>query len=207
MNPEIIFLNHGSFGARPLPVFTAYQHWQRTLEAEPVAFLGRQIASLLRAVREPLAELVGAPTDDIVFVPNATHGMNIIARSLPFGPGDEVLLTSHEYGAVDRACRFVAGQRGFAARVQHIPVALTTAQAFADHLWEGVTARTRTIVISHITSPTALILPVAQICRRAAQAGIMVIVDGAHAPGQIDLDLAALGADFYVANCHKWLCT
>ncbi len=206
LRPDIAFLNHGSFGARPQPVFDAYQRWQAELEAEPVEFLGRRLDGLLAEARASLAAYVGTQADNLVFVPNSTHGMNVIARSIELRPGDEVLGTTHEYGAVERTWRFVCAQRGATYRSQHLPLPVASAEALSEQLWSGVTERTRVLVISHITSPTALILPVAEICRRAAAAGILTAVDGAHAPGQIDLALDDLGADFYVGNCHKWLC-
>ncbi len=205
LRPDIVFLNHGSFGARPVPVFEAYQRWQRELEQEPVAFLGRELHDRLAHARACLADYVGTEPDDLVFVPNVTHGMNIVARSLSLGPGDEVLGTSHEYGAVERTWSFLASRDGFTYHSQHIPLPVADAEAFIECLWGGVNDRTRAIVISHITSPTALILPVAEICHRAAEAGILVVVDGAHAPGQIPLHLSDLGADFYTGNLHKWL--
>lgn len=206
LRPDVVLLNHGSFGARPQPVFTAYQRWQRELEAQPVEFLGRRLPELLRTAREQVAAYVGAEPNNLVFVHNATHGMNIIARSLKLQPGDEVLLTNHEYGAVERTWRFICGKQGATLRIQPLPLPMTTAEDFIDHLWQGVTERTRILLISHITSPTALIFPIAEICQRAHAQGILVAVDGAHAPGQIPLALEALGADFYVANLHKWLC-
>jgi isopenicillin-N epimerase len=206
LRPDVVFLNHGSFGARPRPVFETYQQWQRELEAQPVEFLGRRLPDLLRAARSHVAAFVGAQPENLVFVPNATHGMNIIARSLKLMPNDEVLLTNHEYGAVERTWRFICGQRGATLHTQPLPLPITTTDAFIDHLWQGVTERTRLLVISHITSPAALIFPIAEICQRAHAQGILVAVDGAHAPGQIPLALEQLGADLYVANLHKWLC-
>jgi isopenicillin-N epimerase len=203
--PEISFPNHGSYGARPRPVFEAYQRWQRELEAQPVAFLGRRHRDLLAEARASLAAYLGTQPDNLVFVPNTTHGINIIARSLDLKPGDEVLGTDHEYGAVQRTWRFICGQRGASYHAQPIPLPVTTPAALIEALWAGVTERTRVIVVSHITSPTALIFPVAAIVQRAREAGILTIIDGAHAPGQIDRDLEAIGADFYVGNCHKWL--
>jgi isopenicillin-N epimerase len=208
LRPGIAFLNHGSYGACPRPVFETYQQWQRTLEAQPVEFLGRRLHELLAEARERLATYIGAPAGAVVFVPNATHGMNIVARSLQqlLEPGDEVLGTDHEYGAVERTWRFLCEQRGAYYRVQQVGLPLATPEEMIERVWEGVTARTRAIVVSHITSPTAIIVPVAELCRRAAERGMLTIVDGAHAPGQIHLDLEALGADFYTGNCHKWLC-
>jgi isopenicillin-N epimerase len=205
VRPDIAYLNHGSYGARPRPVFEAYQRWQRGLEAEPVEFLARRLPDLLAEARATVADYVGTSPDHLVFIPNATHGMNIIARSLDFAPGDEVLGTDHEYGAVERTCRFICERQGAKYRTQPIPLPITSAEAIIEQLWQGVTRRTRLIVVSHISSPTALIFPVAEIARRAAAQGILTAVDGAHAPGQIDLDLEAIGADFYIGNGHKWL--
>jgi isopenicillin-N epimerase len=206
VRPDIAYLNHGSFGARPHPVFEAYQRWQRELEAQPVEFLGRRLSDLLAEARANLASYVGAPPDNLVFVPNATHGMNIIARSLDLRPGDEVLGTDHEYGAVERTWRFNCERQGALYRIQPISLPVSSAEAIVEQLWQGVTERTRLIVVSHISSPTALTFPVAEIARRAAAQGILTAVDGAHAPGQLDLNLEAIGADFYVGNGHKWMC-
>ncbi len=206
LRPDISFLNHGSFGACPQPVFETYQAWQRELEVNPVAFLGRRLDGLLADARARLAQYVGTATDNLVFVPNVTHGVNVVARSLDLQPGDEVLSTDHEYGAADRAWRFVCQKRGARYVSQPIPLPISSTEALVEDLWAGVTEHTRAIFISHITSPTALILPVERICQRARAAGILTVVDGAHAPGQIDLALDALGVDFYAGNCHKWLC-
>jgi isopenicillin-N epimerase len=206
LNPDVIFLNHGSFGATPRPVFEVYQDWQRRLEWEPVRFLDERMPELFAAARRPLADYLHVAHDDLVYVPNATFGVNVIARSLPLGPGDEVLATDHEYGACDRTWQFMSQKKGFIYRQQPIPMPLTTAEAMLDSLWAGVTDRTRVIFVSHITSSTAQRFPVEEICARARQAGILTLVDGAHAPGQIPLDLEHIGADFYTGNCHKWLC-
>lgn len=205
LDPDVVFLNHGSFGATPRPVFEAYQAWQRRLERQPVEFLIRELTDLLRVARRALGEYLHADADDLVYVPNATVGVNIVARSLALGPGDEVLTSDHEYGACDNAWEFVCGKAGASYVHQPIPLPVRSAEEIADQFWQGVTPRTRAIFLSHITSPTALRLPVETICRRARQAGILTCVDGAHAPGQIPLDMEAVGADFYAGNCHKWL--
>ena len=206
LDPDVVFLNHGSFGACPRPVFEAYQAWQAELERQPVEFLGRRFNELMRSARESLAAHVGADPDDLVYVPNATTGLNIVARSLLLQPGDEVLSTDHEYGALDRTWRFVCQKRR--ARYVHstLPVPVGSGDQIVEALWAGVTERTRVLFLSHITSPTALILPIAELVRRARERGIITVIDGAHAPGQIPVDLEMLGADFYAGNCHKWMC-
>lgn len=206
LDPNVVFLNHGSFGACPKPVFTEYQRWQLELERQPVEFIGRRFASLLRTAREKLAAYVGTQADNLVYVPNATHALNIVARSLQLKPGDEILATNHEYGAMERMWRFLCEKWGARYVVQPVGLPLTTPEAFVEQFWSGVTVRTRVIFLSHITSPTALIFPLAEICRRARAAGILTIVDGAHTVGQLPLNLDALGVDVYTSNCHKWLC-
>jgi isopenicillin-N epimerase len=205
LDPSVTFLNHGSFGATPRPVFRTYQHWQCALEKQPVEFLGRRATGLMAEARSALGSYLGTQAERVVFVTNVTVAVNIVARSLKLGVGDEVLATDHEYGACDRTWRFLSRKQGFTYINQRIPVPVTTTEAFVEGLWKGVTRRTKVIFLSHITSPTALVFPVAEVCRRARQAGILTVVDGAHAPGQIRLHLEELGADFYGANLHKWL--
>jgi len=205
LDPQVVFLNHGSFGACPKAVFEAYQKWQLRLERQPVQFLGTEFPEHMRAARSALGEYLGAEADDLVFVPNATFGVNVIARSLNLQPGDEVLTSDHEYGACDRTWTFVCRKSGATYHHQPVGYPAGSAEEIAEQIWQGVTGRTRLIFLSHITSPTALTLPVAEICARARQAGILTLIDGAHAPGQIPLDLQAVGADFYTGNCHKWM--
>ena len=205
LRPDVVFLNHGSFGACPRSVFDVYQQWQRELEQQPVEFLGRRFNGLMLAARTALATYLHADPDDLVFVPNATTGLNIVARSLALQPGDEVLSTDHEYGALDRTWRFLCGKSGAHYVNSAIPLPIRSAEEVVEQIWAGVTPRTRVLFVSHITSPTALILPITELIRRARSGGILTIVDGAHAPGQIPLDLDALGADFYAGNLHKWL--
>ncbi len=205
LDPKVTFLNHGSFGAVPRPVFEAYQHWQLELEKQPVEFLGRRASSLLYKSRTDLANYLGTQADNLVYVTNATIGLNIVARSLQLSPDDEVLASNHEYGALDRTWQFLSAKCSF-KYINHplsLPVSSTN---FVEDFWHGVTRHTKVIFLSHITSPTALIFPIQQICERARQEGIITIIDGAHAPGQIDLDLEALDVDFYSGNLHKWLC-
>lgn len=206
LDPDVIFLNHGSFGATPRPVFESYQVWQRRLEWQPVQFLGTDIAAYLAEARQALGSYLNVAADNLVYVPNATFGVNVVARSLQLGPGDEVLATDHEYGACENAWLFMSRERGFRYARQPIPLPLASAADVVEQFWAGVTPQTKVIFLSHITSPTAMRLPVEAICARARAAGILTVIDGAHAPGQISLDLTAMGADFYTGNCHKWLC-
>lgn len=207
---DVVFLNHGSFGACPKPVFEQYQAWQLELERQPVEFLGRRSDALLDAARAELAAYLNAPVDELVFVPNATLGLNTFIRSLmlhSLKAGDEILTTDHEYGALDRTWEFVERYTGAKYIHQHIPMPVTTHADFVEQFWAAVKPQTKIIFLSHITSPTALTFPVGEICRRARAAGIMTIIDGAHVPGQLSLDITALGADVYSGNLHKWLCT
>jgi isopenicillin-N epimerase len=195
LDPDVVFLNHGSFGACPRPVFESYQSWQRELEREPVQFIARRQADLLADARAALGRYVGAQADDLTFVPNATTAVNIAARALRLEPGEEVLATNLEYGACDLTWEHECAKAG--AQYVRVP---------ADELLEHRTERTRAVYLSHITSETALLLPVERIVQEARARGISTVVDGAHAVAQVDLDLTALGADFYAGNCHKWLC-
>lgn len=190
LDPELVFLNHGSYGACPRPVFDRYQEWQRELERRPVEFLGRRFDDLVEDALAPLAAYVGAEAEDLVFVPNTTAGLNAVIRSLRLEPGDEVLATTSEYGALVRTWEFVG-------------VSLRTVQA--ERLAESVTDRTKVVFCSHISSPTAALADVVGAVAAARSVGALAIVDGAHAPGQVPLDLTALGADIYAGNCHKWL--
>jgi isopenicillin-N epimerase len=205
LDPNIHFLNHGSFGACPRSVFDDYQRWQRELEAQPVEFLGRRFDGLMAEARRALAGYVCCDPDDLVYVPNATQGVNIVARSLALAPGDEVLASDHEYGALNRTWEYLCEKQGAQYRRVEIPVPVSTEADFVERVWNAVTPRTRVLFLSHITSPTALIFPVQELVRRARTAGILTIIDGAHAAGQLPLDLGAPGADFYSANCHKWM--
>jgi isopenicillin-N epimerase len=219
LDPAVTFLNHGSFGATPRPVFQAYQRWQRELERQPVEFLGRRFQDLMSAARAALGDYLGTAANNLVYTSNVTVSLNIVARSLAsssslgagLGPGDEVLSSDHEYGALDRTWRFLAKERGFKYINQPIVPPLLEGEgpgvrSFLDQLWKGVTPRTRVIFLSHITSPTALLFPVEAVIQLARREGILTVIDGAHAPGQIPLRLDDLGADFYGGNLHKWLC-
>jgi isopenicillin-N epimerase len=201
LDRNVVYLNHGGYGACSAPVFEEYQRWQSALERQPTDFLLRKLSPwfwettatprLLDDARASLADFLGAQAADLVFMPNATSGLNAVIRSLRIRPEEEVLTTGHEYGAILRAWKFVRAN---------------VVVCEPDELVSQIGLRTRAILVSHITSPTALVLPVAEICAAARKAGVLSIVDGAHVPGHIPLDLETLGADIYVGNCHKWLC-
>ena len=205
LDPTVVFLNHGSYGATPKPVFEAYQNWQRQLERQPVLFLGRELPGLLLASRAVLGDYLNAHPDDLVYIPNATHAVNIVAHSLRLKPGDEILTTDHEYGACDFTWDFMCEKTGATYIHQHIQLPVLSKEEIIEQFWRGVTPNTRVIYLSQITSSTALRLPVEEICERARQAGILTIIDAAHSPGQIPVDLQALDADVVFGNAHKWL--
>jgi isopenicillin-N epimerase len=191
LDPEVAYFNHGTYGACPVDVFDEYQRLQEELEREPTEFLTRRFPALLDDARAALASFVGARTEDLVFAPNATSALNAVIRSLRIRPNEEILTTKHEYGAILRTLGFIRAN-----------VVLVE----PDELIASIGIRTRAIVVSHITSPTAFVLPVEDVCEAARKAGVLSIVDGAHAPGHIPLDVEAIGADVYAGNCHKWLC-
>ena len=205
LDPRVVYLNHGSFGATPKPVFKVYQEWQRELEEQPVHFFIDGLMVELAKARNALASYLHADAQDLAFIPNATHAVNLVARSLNLQPGDEVLSSNQEYGACNNIWEFICQKTGAHYIRQPIPFPIASQEEVLDQLWQGVTPRTKIIFLSHITSPTAVCFPVESICRRARQASILTFVDGAHAPGQIPLDLESIGADFYTGNCHKWM--
>jgi isopenicillin-N epimerase len=205
LDPEIAFLNHGSFGSCPRPVFDRYQAWQRELESEPIDFLDRRLPELLAAARTALAAYVGCAAQDLAFVQNATTGVNLAARSLALRPGDEVLATDLEYGACDLAWDWVC-RRAEARYVRApLPLPLGDPSDLTDALFAYASERTRVVYVSHVTSTTGLVLPLEEILARARTLGLVTVVDGAHAPAHVPVDLAALGADYYSGNAHKWL--
>ncbi len=205
LDPEIIFLNHGSFGATPKPVLEIYHDWQQRLEENPVKFLDRDIKFYFRNAREALGEYLNADPDNLVYIPNVTYAVNAIAGSLRLGPEDEILATDHEYGACDKTWTYHSQRSGAKYIRQPIPLKFNSQEEILECMWLGVTSRTKLIFMSHITSPTAQTFPVEAICERARENGILTMVDGAHAPGQIPIDLMEINADFYSGNCHKWL--
>ncbi|MBN2383773.1 aminotransferase class V-fold PLP-dependent enzyme [bacterium] len=207
LDPEVIFLNHGSFGACPKAVFEVYQDFQRELEWRPVEFLDRRFSERMSISRLALAEYVHARPEDIAFVPNATTGLNIVARSLKLGPGDEILMTDHEYGALDRTWRFICEKTGAIIKRVVLSMSNLDQNSLLETIWSAVNDRTRVLFLSQITSTTALLLPIQELVRRARRVGIISVIDGAHVPGQIPLNLDQLDPDFFVGNCHKWMLT
>jgi isopenicillin-N epimerase len=206
LDASVTFLNHGSYGACPRAVFERYQQWQLELERQPVLFLSRRVERLLADARAALGEYVGADPDDLVFVPNATAGVNIAAWASGLARGDEVLTTNLEYGALDLTWEHVCGD--FGASYVRMPVRLPVGSAdeIVDAVWDGVGPNTRVLFLSHHTSSTAMTLPVAELCRRARERGVRTVIDGAHVLGHIPLDIRAVDPDYYAGNCHKWLC-
>jgi isopenicillin-N epimerase len=206
LDPSIVYLNHGSFGATPRVVFEQQDEYRRRMEREPVLFLARELDPLLDAVREELAAFVGAAPDDLALVPNATAGVNAVLRSLDLDKHDELLVTSHEYGASRNVLDHVASLAGAKVVAVDVPFPIGSADEIVERVLAAVTERTRLFLVDHITSQTALIFPIERLIAELASRGIDTLVDGAHAPGQLPLDLQALGAAYYTGNLHKWVC-
>jgi isopenicillin-N epimerase len=206
LDPSITFLNHGSFGATPRAILERQSEYRARLEAEPVRFMVRELEAMLDASRAALAEFVGAAPDDLAFVPNATFGVNSVLRSLDLDKHDELLVTSHEYNASRNALEFVASLAGAKVIAVDVPFPIDSPDTVVARVMERVTERTRLLLIDHVTSQTALIFPIERIVAELSARGIDTLVDGAHAPGMLPLDLTALGAAYYTANLHKWVC-
>ena len=207
LREDVTFLNHGSFGACPRPVFETYQRFQLELEREPVDFLGRRLTELMREPRVALGAFLGTSAENVVGVVNATGGLNIVAQSLDLKEGDEILTTDHEYSALEKTWAYVARRTGAKIVVVKVPMPFVSEQAFTEAIVAGMTSRTRVLFLSHITSPTALVFPIEPSIAEARRRGIWSVIDGAHTPGHIPLDLDAMGVDFYSGNCHKWMMT
>lgn len=203
--PGTVYLNHGSFGPAPKPVRDTQLHWQRQLYEQPMDFFVRQLPLVWADSRQQLATFVGADDEDIIFVENATAAMNLVAQAVQLQPGDEVVLTDHEYGAVRRIWQRRAAQCHATVREVSLPVPFRDRTATADAFVEAVAPPTRVVVLSHVTSPTAVVLPVAEILNRLRKRDIVTVIDGPHALAQVPVNVQQLGCDFYTASCHKWL--
>ncbi|HEV2516636.1 MAG TPA: aminotransferase class V-fold PLP-dependent enzyme [Devosia sp.] len=207
LRDDVVFLNHGSFGACPRPVFETYQAWQLELERQPVAFLGRDLSERTKVPRVALSAFLGTTSENIVGMVNATEGLNIVAQSLDLKEGDEILTTDHEYSALEKTWTYVARRTGAKIVTVKVPMPFVSEAAFTDTLLAAMTERTKVLFLSHITSPTALVFPIERPIAEARKRGIWTVIDGAHTPGHIPLNLDAMGVDFYSGNCHKWLMT
>jgi isopenicillin-N epimerase len=206
LDPGLVFLNHGSFGACPRVVLQVQADLRAEMAANPVAFLERALEARLAAARERLGVFVGAAPDDLAFIPNATHGVATVLRSLRFAPGDELVTTDHEYNAALNMLRVAAARDGARVVVARIPLPTSGPDEAVERVLAAVGPRTRLALLSHVTSPTALVFPVERMVAALEGRGIPVLVDGAHGPGMLPLDLAGLGASYYTGNLHKWVC-
>ncbi len=207
LDPDVAFLNHGSFGACPVPVLEAQSRLRERLERGPVQFMHRELEQLGDAARAETAEFVGVSPDDLAFVPNATTGVNTVLRSLSFEPGDELLTTSHEYNACRNALDFVAARAGARVVAVDIPFPLSSADEVVERVLSSVTDRTRLALLDHITSLTGMVMPIGRLVRGLAERGVDTLVDGAHGPGMLPLSISEIAPAYYTGNCHKWLCT
>ena len=206
LDPDITFLNHGSYGACSKPVFKEYQNWQKKLENQPVQFMTNQVYSAMEKSRESMSQFVGCDDEELVFFQNPTTAVTNVIYNLDLKPGDEVLMSNHEYGALVRAWKMWGKKTGVKIIQQDISMPVTTEENFIEDFWTGVTDQTKVIFLSHITSSTALIFPIEKIIKLAKEQNILTIIDGAHVPAHIPLNIHELGCDFYTGACHKWLC-
>ncbi len=205
-DPGLTFLNHGSFGGVPRPVAEAQAEWRRRVEADPVELLGRRCEGLIEAAKRPVGDRFGMRPADFGFVTNASEGVNAVLRSVALAPGDELLTTDHVYGAVRQTMRLAARRAGAVCREVAVPLPVASAGEVLAAVVAGLTDRTRLVVVDHVTSPTGLVFPVAAVAAECRRRGVDVLVDGAHVPGMLPLDVAAVGATYYAANLHKWVC-
>lgn len=206
LDRDITFLNHGSFGACPIPVLEAQTSFREQLEREPLRFLMREFEPLLDHARNELAAFIGTSGDELAFVPNATTGVNAVLRSLSFNPGDELLTTNQEYNACRNTLDFVASRTGANVIVAEVPFPIESPEQVIEAVIKCVSPKTKLVLLDHIVSQTGLIFPIKQLVNELAQRGVDVLVDGSHAPGMIALNLEEIGAAYYTGNCHKWLC-
>lgn len=207
LDPQVVQLNHGSFGATPRPVLEEQDRWRRLMEANPTGFVLEVLEPALDQARTRLCALIGADPADLVFITNATMGVNAVVRSLPFEPGDELLTINHVYNACRNALEYAATRSGANVVIADVPFPIRSPDVVIDALLAAVTERTRFVLIDHVTSPTGVVLPIEDIVTPLETRGVTVMVDGAHGPGMVPLDLNRLGASYYAGNCHKWMCS
>jgi len=205
LEPHMHFLNHGSFGATPRHVLAAQDDWRARLERQPIRFVGTELPLALRAAAARLAQFLGTTDERLAFVENATDAVNAVLRSQAWQPGDEIVMANHTYPAVRHTVRFIAARHGVQIREAVIPFPLNSQQAIMDAYSAAITDTTRLVIVDHLFSSLALIAPVAEIVAHCKSRGVPVLVDGAHVPGMLPLNLDQLGADWYAGNCHKWL--
>ena len=206
LDPKVTYLNHGSYGACPKSVFKDYQNFQKKLENQPVQFMTKHFWKNLKITRDTLGDFIKCNGDDILLFPNPTTAINNVMENLDITEGDEILTTQHEYGALIRAWSRLSRKKKFTFIKQKIDLPLDSKEKFVNQFCAGINERTKIIFISHITSQTALIFPVQEICKIAKSKGIITIIDGAHVPGHIDLNISQIGCDYYTGACHKWMC-
>ena len=205
LDPKITYLNFGSFGACPQPVFEAYQKFQLKLEQSPVQFIVHSGMELLKSSRHCLASYLACEADNLVLMTNPSYAINTIAKSIPLSKGDEVLSTNLEYGAMNRTWKYYCKKSGAKYKQSKINFPIESVSSFLEDFWAGYNKNTKIVFISHITSSTGLILPIKEICDEAKRRGLLTIIDGAHVPGQLPLNIGELDPDVYVGACHKWM--
>ena len=205
IDPTVAYLNHGSYGACPIPVFEAYQAYQKELETEPASLLYRDFASRIQKSRERLALFLNCQSDQLAFVRNATYGMNMAANSVDLQPGDKVLATNFEYGAVERMWEMICAERGAELVKVKIPLPYQSSEAMIQLFKSQIDSSIKVITFPHISAATAQLFPIKDLVQLAKSHGAISVIDGAHAPGQINVNLKDIDADFYVGNCHKWM--
>lgn len=205
LKPGIVFLNHGSFGATPKPVFREYQKWQRILEKQPVEFFVNNFLDYITHARNKLAEYVHCDPQNLFFIPNSTFGVNMVSRGVNLSSGDEIIITNHEYGACSLTWQYICNKYQANVKCVKIPVPIPTTEEIIKNLLKEINSHTKLVFISHISSPTSIIFPVQSICNKLKEKNIPIFIDGAHAPGQISIDLNEMDPDYYVGNCHKWM--
>ncbi len=205
LNPNITFLNHGSFGACPKPIFEEFQRLQVELETEPVYFIQKSVPVYLKSARQSLAKFVNCDPLDLFFTSNPTMAINTVMRSLKLQAGDEILTTNHEYGAMDKTWSFYSKKTGVKYIRQNITLPIMSKEQILEDFWKGYSPKTKVVFINEISSATALIFPVKEICAKAKELGLITIVDGAHVPGHTALNIQELDPDFYTGTLHKWM--